>query len=136
MQTRTLPEEKSVTVPSAETHSRSNEMPPTRRGGGKTASRIVSKPKVSKVAANGSASKSKANAKSSKRAKYSFPMPQVEHEAIVALKHKLSEVGSKVKKSDIVRAGVLLLLSLPDSKVRASLGKISAINGSQKGRKA
>jgi hypothetical protein len=55
----------------------------------------------------------------------------------VALKNKLSEVvGSKVKKSDIVRAGVLLLLSLPDSKIREALGKISAINASHNERKA
>lgn len=71
-----------------------------------------------------------------KRKTYSFTMPKVEHEAIVALKQKLSDiVGLKIRKSDIVRASMLIFLSQPDSKIRASLGKISAIDGSTEGQK-
>lgn len=137
MQAKTLPKGKSATAQSAVAHTDASEAPSRRRGAAaKTASPVASKPKVGTVIANGSASRSKAKAPSSKRVKFSFSMPPVEHDAIVAVKHKLSEVvGSKVKKSDIVRASVLLLLSLPDSKIRAALGKISAMNGSDNERK-
>lgn len=132
MQAKTLSKGESATVQNAVAHTDAIEAPSRRRGAaGKTASPVAPKPTVGTVTADGSASRSKAKAPSSKRVKFSFSMPPVEHDAIVALKHKLSEVGgSKVKKSDIVRASVLLLLSLPDSKIRAALGKISALNGS------
>lgn len=82
------------------------------------------------VTANGATAMSFSKPQSSKRVKYNVSMPPAEHDAIVALKHRLSDVvGAKTKKSDIVRAAVLLLLSLPDPKIRAALGKISALNG-------
>lgn len=137
MQAKTLPTGKAATKPNTVVDIDASETPSRRRGAAaKTASPVASKPKVGTVTANGSASRSRAKAPSSKRVKFSFSMPPVEHDAIVALKHKLSEVvGAKVKKSDIVRASVLLLLSLPDSKMRAALGKISAMNGSDDGPK-
>lgn len=137
MQAKTLQNGKAATTPNAVAHIDAGETPSRRRGAAaKTASPVAAKPKVGTVTANGSASRSRAKAPSSKRVKFIFSMPPVEHDAIVALKHTLSEVvGSKVKKSDIVRASVLLLLSLPDSKIRAALGKISAMNGSDNGRK-
>lgn len=137
MQAKTLPKGKSATAPNPVAHIDASATQSRRRvAAAKTASPVASEPKVGTVTANGSASGSKSKAPSSKRAKFSFSMPPVEHAAIVALKHKLSEVvGSTVKKSDIVRASVLLLLSQPDSKIRAALGKISAMNGSDNERK-
>lgn len=131
MQTKMLPKGRSVTTSNAGPHADASETPSRRKGGAaKSASDTASKPKLGKVTANGSPSTGKAEAPSSKRVKFSFSMPPVEREAIVALKHKLSGiVASKVKKSDIVRAGVLLLLSLPDAKLRGALGKIAAIDG-------
>lgn len=57
--------------------------------------------------------------------KYSYNMPKSEHEAIVALKAKLNEQGIKVKKSELIRAGINLLIGLSDARIKASLQKIS-----------
>ena len=51
-------------------------------------------------------------------------MPKSEHETIVALKEKLNEQGIKVKKSELIRAGIRLLVGLPDARIKASLEKI------------
>jgi hypothetical protein len=70
MQTKTLAQGKTATVPIVET-------PPRRREAAtKTAPLQASKPKVGKVTA-ASASTSKAKAQSSKRVKYSFSMPRL-----------------------------------------------------------
>lgn len=59
--------------------------------------------------------------------KYSYNMPKSEHDAIVALKRKLNEQGIKVKKSELIRAGMYLLVSLSDARIKASLEKISTV---------
>jgi hypothetical protein len=132
MQTEKLPNGRAASAPDVVASANSDVTQPRRRGTvAKAAANLASASKLAKVTVNGSASTSKSKAPSSRRVKFSFSVPLVEHEAIVALKHKLSEaVGSKVKKSDIVRAGVLLLLSLPDAKIRTALGKIPASDGS------
>ncbi|WP_426116734.1 hypothetical protein [Massilia sp. PWRC2] len=59
--------------------------------------------------------------------KYSYKMPKSEHDAIVALKRKWNEQGIKVKKSELIRAGIHLLVSLSDARIKASLEKISTV---------
>jgi hypothetical protein len=132
MQAKTLPKGKSAAAPKTVANSQSNETRSSRNGAAKTLSGGLSKQKIVKAAGNGSSTTSKPKSQiSKKRVKFSFLMPQAELDDIVTAKHKLSEVvGAKVKKSNIVRAGVLLLLSLSESKIRAALGKISAIDSS------
>lgn len=71
---------------------------------------------------------------SSKTRKYSFPLLDAEHDALVALKHTLSEVtGGKVKKGELLRAAVRLLLKQPQTKVKAELAAIAAATDSEAG---
>lgn len=60
----------------------------------------------------------------SKVKKYSYNMPKSEHDAIVALKGKLNEQGIKVKKSELIRIGIQLLVGLSDARIKASLQKM------------
>lgn len=135
MPAKATPKAKPATVSNVAEQSPANKTAPTKR---KLAVTTPSLPAASKkmakamntVAVNGSTATGVSKAQSSKRVKYGVSMPPAEHDAIVALKHRLSDLaGVKTKKGDIVRAGVLLLLSLPDVKIRAALGKISALNG-------
>lgn len=63
----------------------------------------------------------------SKVKKYSYNMPKSEHDSIVALKGKLNEQGIKVKKSELIRVGIHLLIGLSDARIKASLQKISTV---------
>lgn len=67
-----------------------------------------------------------------KTKKYSLPLSEQEHDALIALKHALSDAsGGKVKKGDLLRAAVRLLLKQPRTKVTAELAILSAAAGKE-----
>lgn len=88
----------------------------------------IRNPRKAKANANATAPvESRARTPRTKVKKYSYNMPKSEHDAIVALKGKLNEQGIKVKKSELIRAGIHLLVSLSDARIKASLEKISTV---------
>ena len=56
--------------------------------------------------------------------KYTYKMPRLEHDFVVALKEKLNEQGIEVKTSELIRAGIQLLAGLSDARMKASLQKM------------
>lgn len=56
-----------------------------------------------------------------------FSMPEVEYVQLLELKQRLSDQGLPVKKSELVRAGLVLLSSLGDDELKGMLTKIQAL---------
>ena len=54
-------------------------------------------------------------------------MPEDEYTVLLALKQQLAEQGMLVKKSDLLRAGLLLIASLDESELRSVLEKVPPI---------
>lgn len=68
--------------------------------------------------------------KSIKMKKSSFHMLETEQEALAALKQVLSDAaGKKVKKDDLLRVAVRLLLKQTQAKVKAELAAIAVSSG-------
>jgi hypothetical protein len=57
----------------------------------------------------------------------SFTMPKVEYAQIYLLKDKLMKLGQPAKKSELLRAGLMLLSAMDDEKLKATMAKIPAI---------
>jgi hypothetical protein len=55
-----------------------------------------------------------------------FTIPETEYEQLVELKKRLSALGFSIKKSELVRAGLLLLGAMDDTKLKAATAKLSA----------
>lgn len=89
----------------------------------KTAIRNVGNAKPKKIAPV----KATANGQRTKVKKYSYNMPKSEHSAIVALKEKLIEQGVKVKKSELIRAGIRLLVGLSDARIKGALEQLLTV---------
>ena len=56
-----------------------------------------------------------------------FTFPETEHEKFVALKKNLADRGIAVTKSQLVRAGIILLSALSDDELAALVAKIPAV---------
>lgn len=54
----------------------------------------------------------------------SFTMPKYDYEKIAALKQKCLDAGMPVRKSELLRAGLILLEAVP---IKRLLGAISAV---------
>ena len=54
-----------------------------------------------------------------------FTIPETEYEQLVELKKRLSALGLAIKKSELVRAGLLLLAAMDDAKLKAATAKLS-----------
>ena len=53
---------------------------------------------------------------------YRFPLTEAEHDALLALKHVVSDsTGAKVKKSALMRVAIRLLLKQPHAKLEAEI---------------
>lgn len=89
--------------------------------------KVVGRNSGNGIAKTTAPTKSSAKQSGIKIERYSYKMPKSEHETIVALKEKLNEQGIKVKKSELIRAGMHLLVNLSDAKIKSSLDKISAV---------
>lgn len=57
----------------------------------------------------------------------SFTMPKAEYAQIYVLKERLVKLGQPVKKSELLRAGLMLLSALNDAELKANMAKIPAI---------
>ena len=57
----------------------------------------------------------------------SFTMPKAEYAQIYILKDKLIKLGQPAKKSELLRAGLMLLSAMDDEKLKATMAKIPAI---------
>lgn len=53
-----------------------------------------------------------------------FTMPEVEYEQLVQMKKRLSALGITIKKSELVRAGLLQLAAMDDEKLKAATAKL------------
>lgn len=56
-----------------------------------------------------------------------FTFPKAEHDRLVELKKQLAEQGVTVKKSDLIRAGLILALSMPQTKLKSVLSKLPPV---------
>jgi len=57
----------------------------------------------------------------------SFTMPKAEYAQIYVLKERLVKLGQPAKKSELLRAGLMLLSALNDAELKANMAKIPAI---------
>lgn len=56
-----------------------------------------------------------------------FTLPEVEYAALTALKKRLAEQGVKVKKSEIMRAGLALVAVLGDEELKDLMAKVPSV---------
>ena len=56
-----------------------------------------------------------------------FTFPKAEHDRLVELKKLLAGQGIDVKKSDLIRVGLILALSIPQTKLKSVLAKLPPI---------
>ncbi|MCX7258672.1 MAG: hypothetical protein NTZ64_18700, partial [Polaromonas sp.] len=63
----------------------------------------------------------------------SFTMPKAEYAALDELKQRAALLGRPLKKSELLRAGVKLLATLPDAKFLAALAEVPALKSDQLG---
>jgi len=57
----------------------------------------------------------------------SYAMPEAEYAQIPALKKRLAGLGSEVKKSELLRAGIAVLAALGDAELQAVLARVERI---------
>lgn len=91
----------------------------------------VAKPKASNgKAVAKEASKSSAKVAKPKKVKLvrdSYAMPDAEYARIGALKKRLAALGSEVKKSELLRAGIATLAGMGDGDLQAVMAKVERI---------
>lgn len=100
----------------------------------KTQAKASAKPAAAKPARK-SATKTAAADKKAKQPKPpkvkmerdSFTMPKDEYAKLAALKARLQTLGQPAKKSELLRAGVMLLAAMSDNTLKATLAKVPAI---------
>jgi hypothetical protein len=85
----------------------------------------ASKPKSQTVAA--AVDKLPAKAKKSKLVRDSFTIPKTEFAMLDAIKQKSISLGHAAKKSEVLRAGILLLSALSDAALLSALKAVPAI---------
>ncbi len=66
-------------------------------------------------------------AKKPKLVRDSYAMPETEYAQIAQLKKRLSALGSEVKKSELLRAGVAVLAALDDAALKAATDRVERI---------
>jgi hypothetical protein len=98
---------------------------------------IVTKPVVAKTISTKPATKAKpvAKVKAASKAKPqkvkmerdSFTMPKHEYAQLTLLKARLVALGQPAKKSELLRAGVKLLVAMSDNTLKMTLAKIPVI---------
>lgn len=79
--------------------------------------------KVAKVGKGESAPK----ARKPKLVRDSYAMPEAEYARIGELKKRLAALGVEIKKSELLRAGILLLAALNDDELKAVAGRVERI---------
>ena len=56
-----------------------------------------------------------------------FSLPEGEYEQLLEMKQRLSDLGLPVKKSELVRAGLLLLVGLDEIELKEAALKVQAL---------
>ena len=64
----------------------------------------------------------------------SFTIPKTEYTQIAAMKKRAMELGLEVKKSELIRAGLLLLGSTTDAAFRKALGNVPTLKTGRPGK--
>jgi hypothetical protein len=103
----------------------------------KIPAKLESKISTTKVTANKMVIATTAKAKTTKLAKEkapklkmerdSFTMPKAEYAQIHVLKERLAKLGQPVKKSELLRAGIMQLTAMTDAALKAALSKVPTI---------
>jgi hypothetical protein len=57
----------------------------------------------------------------------SFTMPKAEYAQLNVLKERLAKLGNPVKKSELLRAGVMQLTAMTDAALKAAMSKVPTI---------
>lgn len=57
----------------------------------------------------------------------SFTMPKAEYAQFYVLKERLAKLGQPVKKSELLRAGIMQLTAMTDAALKATMSKVPAI---------
>ena len=57
----------------------------------------------------------------------SFTMPKLEYAQFYVLKERLVKLGQPVKKSELLRAGIMQLTAMTDAALKAAMSKVPAI---------
>lgn len=76
-----------------------------------------------------------AKAKKPKLVRDSYAMPEAEYALIGELKKRLVGLGVEIKKSELLRAGVLLLATLADGDLKTAAGRVERIKTGRPARK-
>jgi hypothetical protein len=83
------------------------------------------------AAATDAPSKAKADkppkAKKGKLVRNSYAMPEAEYARIGELKKRMAALGDKVRKSELLRAGIAVLAALDDDQLKAALRRVERI---------
>lgn len=89
----------------------------------------VAPKKVLKVKVTKSADKPIAKEKTPKlkMERDSFTMPKAEYAQIQVLKERLTKLGHHVKKSELLRAGIMQLAAMTDAALKAAMSKVPTI---------
>lgn len=64
----------------------------------------------------------------------SFTIPKAEYVQIAALKKRAMDLGQEIKKSELLRAGLLLLTSASDAALRKALGNVPTLKTGRPGK--
>jgi hypothetical protein len=94
---------------------------------------VVSKPAVSKPVAVKKVAATKAplvkapKVPKLKMERDSFTMPKTEYAQFAVLKDRLVKLGQPVKKSELLRAGIMQLAAMTDAALKAAMAKVPTI---------
>ena len=81
----------------------------------------------SRVGRHGSAGQGRQNGEAEKVVRDTFTMPGSDYAKIAALKQRCLDAGVVVKKSELVRAGLLLLESEPTARLLAAVSAVETV---------
>jgi hypothetical protein len=87
----------------------------------------IEPPEVAPVAAGKAADARPAKAKKVKVVRDSFTMPEAEYAQIAALKKRIARYGGNAKKSELLRAGLILLAGLNDVELTAAMSDVEPV---------
>lgn len=133
-------------MPAAKTEAPARILVPTAAESGTTAIRRVRLAKA--LAATPAAKKSGvtrtpdqpgnngAKAKKPKPGSHRYKLPDDEYAQLTALKQRLETLGSRVKRSELLRAGLLLLVAMNDEQLKKAVARVGAIEFSGQSQQA
>jgi hypothetical protein len=93
----------------------------------KSAGKAEAAPKAAAVAKEKAAPKAKPAPKKEKVVRDSFTMPKSDYAKIAALKQKCLDAGMSVKKSEVLRAGLLLLEGATSQRLLAAISAVETV---------